>query len=344
MSHRWARSAMTVAAAIVAATTLSACSPDRAEPGTKVFSRSVIEGSRSTIELPTGSLRLVVSKPRDELTDREAEPRRAPDGGGSFVGLSWDLRPRERTASSAHTLRRLPLAAAVTLISGGKRYPIGKPYDAAHKVGEKTRSSSWWVAVDGDGDRPTIEVAYGGEAQVVDVAKRHIEPGPAAPLYSPPPVAPVATQCGAAKQSGPPSPPEYDAFTCDVDVLGLEPYVDEVGWAKPGRTWAILSVSSRLLGPIAWRTASGRIEYEGVNVFVWAVSVDGRKASMIIDNSHGKDGRSSAIVAVDIPVDGSAELELLVSYRSGRATSQRPADAPPTVGVSIPTRKIRLDY
>ena len=330
------------AATIVATGTLGACSPDQAAPDTKVFSRSVIEGSTSTVELPTGSLDLVVTKPRDELTDREAEPRSAPDGG-AFIGLSWDFRPPERTKSNAYTTRRDPRAADVTLVSDGRRYPIGKPYDSAHQVGDDTRSSSLWVAVDGDGDDLKVEVAYWGEAQVVDVARGEVETGRAAPLYAPPQVAPAASPCGTAKPSGPLARPEFDTFTCAVDVLGLEPYVDEVGWAKPGRTWAILSVSSTLFGPIAWRTPSDRVAYEGVNVFGWAVSVDGKQASTIIDNSRGENGRSGAILAVDIPVDGSAELELLASYRSGKATEKPEVEAPETVGVSF-KRKVQLSY
>ena len=343
MSHRWSRAVLMVTATIVATGTLAACSPDRADAGAKFFSRTVIEGTRSTVQLPTGSLDLVVSKPRDELTDREAEPRSAPDGG-SFVGLSWELRPLERTKSNPYLVRRLPLAAEVTLVSEGRRYPIGKPYDRANKVGDDTRSSSWWVAVGGAGKDVKVEVAYGGETQVVDVAKSKIEPGRAAPLYDPSPVAPVASPCRTARPSGPLARPEFESFTCDVEVLGLEPYVDEVGWAKPGRTWAVLSVSSRLLGPIVWHTPSERTEYEGVNVFVWAVSLEGRQASVIIDNSHGERGHSSAVVAVDIPVEGSAVLELLAAYRSGKAATRRPPDAPTTIGVSIPTRKVELTY
>lgn len=135
------RLATSVAVILMGVAGISGCSPDAAHAGQKYFSRSVIKGAESTVQLPTGQLKLVVSRPRNALTDRETEPRSAPDGG-SFVGLSWDFRQLESTKANVYTVHRDPQAARVTLVSGDRRYPIGQPFDSAHEVGEDTRSSS----------------------------------------------------------------------------------------------------------------------------------------------------------------------------------------------------------
>ena len=128
-----------------------------------------------------------------------------------------------------------------------------------------------------------------------------------------------------------------------VEVLGLAPYVDEVGWAKPGRTWAIVSVSSAVFGPVAWNDGATRVEYEGIEPGVWSVVVDGKSPSKIIDNAKGKNGRGHVIVAADVPAGGDAQLVLRTSYRSGEAKSGLDSDRPQTVGVSF-TRKVQLAY
>lgn len=336
MSQRISRAAAVVLGAVVVTATLTACSPDRVESGTKTFSRSVIEGTEGTVELPTGSLDLVVTKPRDELTDREAEPRRAPDGG-SFVGLSWDFSPPARTATSAYVSRRRPRAAEVTLISDGKRYPIGEPYDASNKVGDDTRSSSWWVAVDGDADEVSVEVTYFGVKQLFDVATGKTLSGGAAPLYAAPPAVPVAPPCATEKPSGAFPRPGYDSFTCDVDVLGTEPFVDEVGWAHPGNTWAIVSISTSLTGPIVWDDGTTEVEFDGIDTTGWTAAVNHVPASVVIDNTRrDEDGVDNAVVAVQVPIGSPAYLVLRTSYRSTAAVPGSPDVAhPERVAVSF---------
>lgn len=335
MSHRMHRAAAVIAV-VIAASTLTGCSPDRATLGGRIFSRSVIEGTRGTVKLPTGSLDLVVTKPRDELTERQAAPRRAPEGG-SFVGLSWDFVPPERTTTSAYVSRRQPRAAEVTLISDGKRYPIGEPYDASNQVGDDTRSSSWWVAVDGDADKLSVEVSFFGVRQLFDVASGKTLPGGAAPLYAAPPAAPVAAPCAQEKPSGPFPRPGYDSFTCDIDVLGTEPFVDEVGWAHPGNTWAILSISTAIDGPILWDDGTTQVEFDGIDTMSWRAVVNDVPASVIIDNTRGgEDGIGNAIVAVEVPAEQPAYLVLRTSYRSKAAVADSPdVRHPTTVGVSF---------
>ncbi|MET0929210.1 MAG: hypothetical protein ABWX74_06810 [Aeromicrobium sp.] len=342
MAHRTSRVAAIVLGGVVVASALTACGPERAELGAKTFSRSVIEGTTGTVKLPTGSLDLVVTEPRDELTDREAKPRRAPDGG-SFVGLSWDFSPPARTATSAYVSRRRPQAAEVTLISDGKRYPIGEPYDAGNQVGDDTRSSSWWVAVAGDGEDLSVEVSFFGVRQLFDVATGKTLSGGAAPLYAPPPAVPVAPSCATEKPSGPFPRPEYDSFTCDIDVLGTEPFVDEVGWAHVGNTWAILSISTAVNGPIRWDDGTTEVEFDKIETFGWSAAVNDLPASVIVDNTHrDDDGIDNAVVAVEVPAGHPAYLVLRTWYRSKAAVPGSPdVPHPPTVGVSF-TRDILL--
>lgn len=340
MTHRSSRAAAVIAA-VIAVTTLVGCSADRAESGTKVFSRSVIEGARGTVELPTGSLDLVVTEPRDELTDRQAEPARAPDGG-SFVGLSWDFSTAERSATSPYVSRRQPRAATVTLISDGKRYLVGKPYDSSHQVGDDTRSSSWWVAVDGDAEDLKVEVAFDRVRQVFDVANGTTLPGLAAPLYATPSPAPVASSCGTVEPSGRFPRPEYDSFTCDVAVIGTTPWVDEIGWAEPGSTWAILRVSTALLGPFGWDDGTATVQYDSIVPEVWSVAADGEPASVIIDHTDGDEGRGTAVLAVGVPEEGRAELVLRTTYLGDKVAPDAPdVPHPESLGLAF-TRKVAL--
>jgi hypothetical protein len=346
----WRRAAVSVGLTALVATGLSACGggAPTLPPGDRVASRPVLEGSTATVQLPTGSLKLVVTDPRDELTDREAEPHRAPDGG-SFVGVAWFFEPPEAADASvlSYVLDDEPPAATVTLVADGERYRLGSPYDRRHEVGDESRTTSWWVAVDGPADTLEVEVEYDGLTQTVDVAGGEVDPGLAEPLYDPAPFSAGESPCETVEPSGSFPRVDYDAYTCTVEVLGLSPYVEGAGWAETGRSFAVVSVVSGLFGPMRWRPEedSDAVTYDDETRESFTITVDGRPvAATLSDGPEADGGAGSTLVAVEVPADGTANLELAARYRSGPVDRANGVDGYPQRVEASFTRTVPLVY
>lgn len=192
-----------------------------------------------------------------------------------------------------------------------------------------------------------VEVSYDGEAQLVDVASSDIHAGRATPLYDPPRLAAAPSPCKQIKPSGPYPRVDYQAFTCKVEVVGLVPYVDEIGWAEPGRSWALISVVSGLFGPLEWRAEDGpdRVVYDPETRESFALTVDGRPvASTVVDNPEEDAHAGNTLVAVDVPTKGRATLRLSASYASGPVRSTDGLGGFPDPARASFTRAVPLAY
>lgn len=223
----------------------------RVAPGEQLAARSVPAAKTASVKLPVGILVVSVGSPVAEAGPRATyRDRRAP-AGGSFVPITWSLEDDRNTDGLANvTMTRPAREAAVTLVADGGRYPLGSPYD----VREGSRPSggakdSFFAGVRGKPTDVTLEVDYAGVVQTVDARRGVRRGGPAERLYR---------SLAAGERSCPEQRPDgaarlsYMVVACDVSSVTL-PYTASLGWAKPGRAWAVVELATTFGGDLAWR-------------------------------------------------------------------------------------------
>ncbi|NRQ49925.1 hypothetical protein [Aeromicrobium stalagmiti] len=256
---------------LLAATTLAACSEpeNRAAPGEVVaYDYRVDEDSKTSLNLPVGTIDILSTPVLDDLEDVDGieEPVPAPPADGGFIGFDLYLRdatsilPKSRPTGDAQQ-------ATFTLVVGDARYPLESPYEVQDGSGkDATRvpasvlpstGRSSFVAIDGDPEQVLLEAEYDGVAQSVDLLSGDRTPGGAAAMYDKPTVdGPVPQRpCGELEPEGALPRVQFSEATCRIASAALLPYTSELGWAPAGRRWAVVSVETRLLGPLRWSFA-----------------------------------------------------------------------------------------
>ena len=213
-----------------------------------------VSGDSTYVLLPTGRIDLTVGEPVDEVTADQAsdgEKHSAPDGG-VFVPVTWEHDPFGEGAVPVNVIGADPQEADVVLMSGGTKADLGSPYQLAGDQGTTdTGVGTMYVAVAGDGEDPTFQVAYDGLTQTVDPATGDRDAGVAEPLYAEPTMGVEAPCTSEGFASGPIRP----AVSCVVNAPQRTPYLPGQGWAEPGHTWLLVTADITLSGVDVGRTA-----------------------------------------------------------------------------------------
>jgi hypothetical protein len=198
-----------------------------------------VEGTTSTVQLPTGQVELQVAEPGP--IDEGAVPGDAEvDGDATYVGVSWDFVPG---AGVPGTLGGFLLAedvpSEVSVRLGEETATLGATYSSP---GGEAAPTSVFVEV-GDATLGELDllVEFDGVTQSVSAdGSGALEAGAAEPLYDLPQ---ESTPADCAPEVTPASVRAEPA--CSVASVQL-PYLTGEGWAPDGQTWTVVDVSTRL--------------------------------------------------------------------------------------------------
>lgn len=215
-----------------------------AEAGQLVRDDLTIPGRSVTLRVPGGQLALRVGEPTTSLPDhlrvgngRDQQTKRVKDFG-RFVGVSWQLLPRPQPEMPTLTQR----AVQVAVLSGGRTWQLGgddkAPVLAAHGV---------WVALPGKAEDLRVAVTYDGLTQTVDPRSGKIISGAAKPLYAE--TSPVwqGLDCRGLKLEAPGFGFEdrgHELVECRAWPAYSSPYAEGVGWAKPGKAFLTVTLTT----------------------------------------------------------------------------------------------------
>ncbi|KQZ70661.1 hypothetical protein [Nocardioides sp. Root151] len=209
-----------------------------------------------TVIVPLNKVDVAVGRPLDSLDhefiayDKDDSRRKtqralhAPEGG-SLVPVSWSIRPTGGLASG------LAIATEIRLVAGGEKVTIGSVRLGDPSTGQTSyEQHDVVVALPGDLDTDDlkIEVEFGGQTQVLDVATGEIDAGVAQALYEPEPN--FDASCHAVEDNCQYVPASADQqfhpiqgrFT--ASQVTLYPWDAELGWADEGTLWAGVRISS----------------------------------------------------------------------------------------------------
>lgn len=212
------------------------------------------DGTVTSVTVPTGTFDLVVSRPVEKVGDQQAP------GGGSLVRLTtlfhdadvrrdvWAYAGRDGASRSVD----------LTIEVDGTSYPVGLIRQGTHDPAPPEAAPSDVVVAVSEApdqiDEIRLLVGYHDLVQSIDATTGERAPGPADALYDVPDDPP----------HGPLVACTQGAFAGDVaaampvcragDARHL-PYLPDLGWAEPGRSWLVVGVASRL-APLRVRGAT----------------------------------------------------------------------------------------
>lgn len=226
--------------------------------------------SGGTVMVPTGRLDVTVTEPYDELPDGVYPV----DSGfrddveqvrdfGRYVGVSWML---DRPANDARF--RLVTGAQrqfeVVLVADGVRHDL-RAGDSARDSATPSRVKAVYVALPGGSADLSVEVSYDGLTQRLDPRTGGRDAGAALPFYSPAatwsaPPKPCAAQRPTAAGEGFPlvapgfefREPEDAVLPCELRPMVASPYEPGIGWARPGRSWLSVPLTTSGDRPFAY--------------------------------------------------------------------------------------------
>ena len=256
---------------------------EAAEVGEIVYAKSGVDTTgapKAHVQLPSGRLDVRAGAPVESLTSdatRERTPRDAP-GGGAFVPITWTFRTADME-KLAHLFGR-PRTVEMTLVSQGERYKLPPP--TTERDGE--RADAYYIAVEGAGEKATLEVDYAGETQSLDLRTGKRSAGRAAGLYD------VDPADYSAKLKTCPSsewtdfgPLVQSTFTCSSGDVMVAPFVDGE-WAPEGKTFAVVGLSSNLTSYAVYSATGAGATYLATSSKEKS-ELDGKRPTTIIDES-----------------------------------------------------------
>ncbi|MGN0064556.1 MAG: hypothetical protein ACI379_09970 [Nocardioides sp.] len=264
-------------------------------------------GRHGWVALPTGRIDFTVGQGVDELPVHDDAYDRAPkDGAVLPVGWQWDF---HSTTGASVTDQETQPAPSVSLVVGEREYPIDEALlrPDGEDGGPLEYFGTAWVAVDAEVgsheiDGATLQVEFDGVTQEVDPGDLTDggERGDATALYGGRGLSNgrYALDCG---QPGIGRPVEWSSTTtCHAEVLST-PWYQPVGWAPPGESWTVVTVTTHV-GSSA-RDGGGNLLLEGEGAPSY--SLGGQPPTEVLD---GAPGRQSSAVLV-FPPDARGELE-----------------------------------
>ena len=322
---------------VLAAAVACTDGPDRDAAGTVVAGRAStrVEGSSGFLLVPAGRIDVTVGEPVTAAlpaTSTADDAEHAPPTGGSFVPVAWSHHPFALPAGMA-LVGTDPRPTEIALLVDGTSYPLGSPYGVP-SVGGTVDSpvGVMYVAVPGVPESVVVSAAYDGLTQTLDPRSGQLDPGAAGPLYHH--IDHVgAPRCAADGWSG---QRRLTATTrCRVSEPRRLPYLPEVGWAEPGRSWLV--VGYRVTLDVA-RGADPADRYRSSAVSA-ELTLDG--AGPVADRSGPGSGRPDTVAGV-LAFDGAltgGRLGLRVTFTVERVD---PPDGDPRPTELVLARELRL--
>jgi hypothetical protein len=301
------------------------------------------------IMLPVGRLDVQVSKPSRKLPDGayslDTGSRRAVEqvaDHGRFLGVGWQLTgdPRDprRTLAGGEAAR-----FEVTLVADGTRYDL--------RAGEATRAGgrqkAVYLALPDDPELLIVEVAHDGIVQSLNARTQNRVTGAAQPLYSP------ATRWATTAKACTPDTgfpmlargvefrePRDAQVRCTMPDAVSGPYVTGRGWARPGRTWLAVTLTTRPVRlPFAYWPAVGADPYElyYLKLAASTVTLGGAAPGTTLpyfgqtEAELRKSDATGARYVFDVPVSGLQRLAVHQVWRSRPDADRDVPGAPATV-------------
>lgn len=237
------RAAVVALGLVTALPALAACGedPSAIEDGDVVPARSdaqFADGTPSSLALPIGRLEVTLGEPVDRVGSddtRELIALEAP-AGSVFVPITWQY--DAGTFEGDAEFLAADASPVIDLVSDGASYRLPAPEE------EGEGSESFYVVVQGDGDRPTLVVDYDGVRQTLDLTTGEREPGRARALYDR--VRERRTRpCGAPSDVTVDVPESSVDLVCRVRRVERRPYAGGA-WADGGDTWLVVTVATTL--------------------------------------------------------------------------------------------------
>jgi hypothetical protein len=261
-----------------------------------------VRGTRSHVMLPSGRVDLTLGRPVDEVPARanaRAVPLRPADGAVA-VGVSWSLHrgaypdSTNRQLTSPRTVFGLPQPVRLWLVTDGTRHEV--PHVGTLELPVGRARNTVWVVVPSGARQWRFELQFQGVTQSVDARTGKVSPGAAAALYRPLPGDHYG-QCELVQK---------DSYaSCVVDYAVGYPYADGIGWAPPGKVFALLHFyvdgefdngDVRVAGTRPLGTVTGLGETFVVHL------VSPARTYALRGTSHVKDGRGRTAT---VPLTGS---------------------------------------
>jgi hypothetical protein len=327
--------------ALAAVAVLAGCGGSK--PGAVITSNDDIAGTSATVQLPSGTLDVTVSKPLDDVEKADVGGQPTDVDGGRYVGVSWDF--NQRSGGNAAVI--IPLAqtvkpARISLVADGHRYPVADAYNVAlsGRGIQDVAARDRYVAVEGDSDELRLEVTYDGLAQQVEFPSGKVRATRATALAD-------IRQTREVQKCRALGEPDLHGLTkvpidCRANATARLPYVAGLGWAKPGREWAVVDVAAGIgPGQAQWKRPGrdGSVRYVVFGRPKTTFAVDGKPpARTILDRDQPDDfDYSLRLLAFDVPAGRPATLRVQQSIElaGSNLTDADLADAPRDVDLVV---------
>jgi hypothetical protein len=186
--------------------------------------------------------------------------------GRKFLGYGSDL----REVMTGSTVEDVGLDVELTVVADGQRVEVPE-VGRLDGIGDPDHV---YVGLPGGADDVTLEVAYDGVTQTVDLTTQEVEPDRAAGLYD----VPLSGESEFGDGGGHCPYPDREqgleiSFACGVLDSWQVPYVDGLGWAGAGRSWLVADASSTLMS-LWWISGNDYTDYR-TRLRSWQVLADG---------------------------------------------------------------------
>lgn len=292
-------------------------------------------GTETTVALPIGRLEITAGSPVAEISaddTRQREKVKAP-AGSVFVPITWQYDAETFGAFAAYLDTNA--TPVVDLVVSGASYRLPAP----EQTGQG--SESFYVLIDGRGDKPAMSVDFDGVTQTADLSTGDVDKGQAAPLYDLRTPRTKMFPC-AANPTFNRTVQGTPTFTCETTRALRLPYAGNA-WATDGHTWLAVTVSTAQgrWDEIAPDLASGALYYP--TSVKGAFALGGVAATEALrDPGRGTcpdlaNANCSAVFHVMFDVDKSAPQTLTVEqdYAMARTSTWGKSADPETLDLTV---------
>ncbi len=293
-------------------------------------------GREAIVRIPTGQLLIHAADPVGSASSDETRTREkvSAPSGGTLVPISWQYDPW--ASDRLYGILDSTDTPIVDLVSDGEHYRLRPPTPDA-EGGE-----SFYVVVDGDAEERSLEIAFDGVTQSVNLKNGRTDKSSAAGLYD--------ISDDRLKKKGCDEEKWFESaktsaeFSCDLIGPVLTPYAGGE-WAPDGSLWLALTVETTLRGYSLVDLLGGGARYSATSVKVKA-KIDDEKPEFELSTNSPADtcpvagtytcGWSRSVV-FEVPADDGEQgpLDLKVKYHLLRAAAFGEFDPP--------TRKVVKD-
>lgn len=195
------------------------------------------QGAASFVQIPLGRLEVILGEPATSLRSRDTSDSAALEapGGSTFVPITWQY--DAGTFGEYADYLGDAGSPVIDLVSDGASYRLPPPAEAGEG------SESFYVLVSGAADEVVLSVEYDGVVQRLDLVTGERDAGRAAGLYRVKATRARTRSCKEAARFD--ATRGFPAYRCEISRPMRLPYADGA-WAKPGRAWLVLSLTTAL--------------------------------------------------------------------------------------------------